>query len=199
MKGSVLLEKLVENKRIFIAKTAQEVKMIFDPYRLRILHTIFHNKAEMTVKQIATEMEEPANKVHYHVKKLSDYKALKLVRTENINGIIAKYYMTAYDGYILDPEGGNKEVYDLTKKSLFSNLDMAVDKFKKDMVSYMNLISEKGKEAQRGLEISYDKYYMTKEEKEKVIKEIHEVLQKYTKEDTTKEEYSMIHTLARIK
>jgi outer membrane protein assembly factor BamD (BamD/ComL family) len=76
---------------------------------------------------------------------------------------------------------------------------MAVDKFKKDMVSYMNLISEKGKEAQRGLEISYDKYYMTKEEKEIVIKEIHEVLQKYTKEDTTKEVYSMIHTLARIK
>ena len=85
------MEKIIENnKKVFVAKTVEEVKMIFEPYRLRIIQTIFHNKSEMTVKEIATEMEEAPNKVHYHVKKLFNYGAIKLVRTENINGIIAK-------------------------------------------------------------------------------------------------------------
>lgn len=192
------MEKIENDKKIFIAKTAEEVKMVFDPLRLRILEAIYHNDEEMNVKEIATEIEEAANKVHYHVMKLVDFGALKLVRTEAINGIIAKYYTNAYDGYVLDPSGGSKQVYELTKKSLFSNLDMSVAKFKKDMVTYMNLVAEQGKEAQRGIVIGYHKLYMTKKEKEDFMKEISELLMKYETEDLNKEIYTMIQTIARI-
>jgi DNA-binding transcriptional ArsR family regulator len=192
------MEKIEEGKTYFIAKTAEEVKMVFDPLRLRILETIYHTEHEMNVKEIATKIDEAANKVHYHVMKLVNFGVLKLVRTEAINGIIAKYYTNAYDGYVLDPSGGSKQVYELTKKSLYSNLDMAVLEFKKDMVSYMNLVAEQGKQAQRGLLIGYHKLYMTKEEKEAVMKQLQELLEQYKKEDLTKETYTMIQTIARI-
>lgn len=192
------MEKIEQDKKIFIAKTAEEVKMIFDPLRLRILETIYHKDHEMNVKDIAKEIEEAANKVHYHVMKLVDFGALKQVRTEAINGIIAKYYTNAYDGYVLDPSDGNKQMFDLTKKSLYSNLDSAVAKFKKDMVTYMNMVAEQGKEAQRGLVIGYHKLYMTKEEKETVMKQVHKLFKPYHQEDLDKEVYTMIQTIARI-
>ena len=193
-----MMEKLIENKKIFIANTVADVKMIFDPFRLRIIETIYNSKVEMNVKEIATAIEEAPNKVHYHVQKLLNYGALKLVRTENINGIIAKFYTNAYEGYMLDPEGGSKQVYDLTKQSLYGNLDIAVEKFKKDMAKYINLVEEKGKEAQRGLAIDYLKLYMTKEEKEDFLKQMSKLFKKYSEKDSSKEIYTMIHTITRV-
>ena len=189
----------MKKKKIFVAKTAEQVKMIFDPYRLRIIKTLFESKKEMTVKQLADAIGEAPNKVHYHVKKLFDYGALELVRTENINGIIAKYYINAYGGYIIDSEGDSQEVHNLKENALMMTLDNEVNKFKKDMVAYMNLVAEHGKEAQRGLEIGYSKLYMTREEKEELFKKIHTLMKEYFKEDESKEVYTTIHTLARIK
>lgn len=188
-----------DKHNIYIANTIEEVKMIFDPYRLKILKTLHGENTEKTVKQIAVEMGEAPNKVHYHVKKLLDFGALKLIRTETINGIIAKYYSTAYDGFVIGSEGNSEDVINVKGNVLNTALDEVVGKFKVDMYSYMNLVAEKGKEAQRGLDIGYMKLYMNKEEKEAFSKEMKQLISKYTKEVEDKEIYTMIQTLARIK
>lgn len=186
-------------KHIFIANTIEEVKTIFDPYRLKILKTLHGENTEKTVKQIAVELGEAPNKVHYHVKKLVDFGALELIKTENINGIIAKYYSTAYEGFIIGNEGNSEETISVKGNVLSAALDEVVSKFKVDMFTYMNLVAEQGKEAQRGLEINYEKLYMTKEEKEQYNKEIKKLISKYMKEDKDKEVYTTIQTLTRIK
>lgn len=189
----------MHDKKVYIANTIQELKMIFDPYRLKILKMLHGENIEMTVKQIAVELGEAPNKVHYHVKKLADFGALKLVRTEAINGIIAKYYSTAYDGFIIGNEANSEEVINLKGNVLSQALDDVVSKFKVDMFSYMNLVAKQGKEAQRGLEIDYTKLYMTKEEKYEFKKQMNELIEKFSKEDEDKEVYTTIQTLARVK
>ena len=142
---------MVKDKHVFIANTIEEVKTIFDPYRLKILKTLHGDNTEKTVKQMAVELGEAPNKVHYHVKKLLDFGALELIRTENINGIIAKYYSTAYDGFIIGNEGNSEEVINVKGHVLSDALDEVVTKFKVDMHSYMNLVAEQGEEAQGNL------------------------------------------------
>ena len=189
----------MEQEKIFVANTIQEVKMVFDPYRLKIISTIFENKEEMTVKQIATKLGEAPNKIHYHVKKLFDFGVLKLVRTESINGIIAKYYTNSYAGYTIGSDDNSNEVMNVKKTAVMNAFDEAVNDFKKDIVSYMNLVAEKGKEHQRGLEIRYGKLYLSKDDLEQMRKDIEEIIKKYEEVDENKEVYTSIRTLARIK
>lgn len=188
-----------KDEKIFIANTAEEVKMIFEPYRLKILKVIHKSETEMTVKQIATVLDQAPNKVHYHVKKLHDFGVLDLVRTENINGIIAKFYKTTYNGYMIGSEGNSQEVLNAKEQAIMNALDDSVKSFKEDMITYINMVAEKGKEAQRGLIIGYEKLYMTKEEKEDFIEELDKLFKKYSKEDLSKETYTAIRTMARIK
>lgn len=190
---------ILEEEKIFVANTIKEVKMIFDPYRLKILSAIFDNKEEMTVKQVATVLGEAPNKVHYHVKKLYDFGALKLVRTESINGIIAKFYTNAYAGYSIGTDDNSTEVMNVKKTAVINAFDDAVNAFKKDIVTYMNLVAEKGKEHQRGLQINYETLYLSKEDLEELRKEMTALFEKYETEDNDKEVYTTINTLARIK
>lgn len=189
----------MDKNKVFIANSIDEMKMIFDPYRLQIIKALHGENTEKTVKQIAVELGQAPNKVHYHVKKLLDFGALKLIRTETINGIVAKYYSTAYEGYIIGNEGNSEEVLHVKESVLNQELDSMVAKFKVDMVSYMNLVAEQGKEAQRGLDMGYIKLYMTKEERYELHKEIKNLISKYTDKVEDKEIYTMIQTLARIK
>lgn len=193
------MEKKEKKENIFIANSLNEVKMIYDPYRLKILRVLHKKGKEMTVKQTAEVLKEAPNKVHYHMKKLFDFGVLNLVRTENINGIIAKYYNTKYDGYIIGNEGKSDDVKHAKEMALMNALDDASIKFKKDMSSYIDLVAEQGEKAQRGLQINYITLYMTKDEKEEFSKAMWELIDKYSKEDKEKEIYTTIQTLARIK
>jgi len=173
--------------------------MIFDPYRLKILSTIFDSKEEMTVKQVATVIGEAPNKVHYHVKKLYDFGALKLVRTESINGIIAKFYTNTYAGYRIGSDDNSTEVMNVKKTAVINAFDDAVNDFKNDIVTYINLVAEKGKEYQKGLEIHYGNLYLNKDDLEDLREDMDNLLKKYEVEDPDKEVYTTLRTLARIK
>ncbi len=68
------------------------IKILVDEKRQEVLNVLRNSKQAMTVKQISEKLGvKPAN-VHFHVKKLEDIGILHLVKTEEIHGIIAKYY-----------------------------------------------------------------------------------------------------------
>lgn len=80
-------------KKILVLKTRDEIRTMTDPYRVDIMQIFRKNKCQpMTVKQVADALGEPHGKVYYHIKKMLKIDALELVKTEKINGIIAKYY-----------------------------------------------------------------------------------------------------------
>ncbi len=185
--------------KTFLAKTDEEVKMIFDPLRSKIISTIAYMKEEMTVKQIATEMDLPANKIHYHVKKLYDFGALDLVRTENINGIIAKYYNLKYDIYAVDNKADNSNMFTNQNNPLLGLMDDAARKFKNGVIANMELAAKHGKEARGTALVEVSKLYMTREEEKALVHEIYEIIQKYSVKDNSKEVYSIVSAIVRIK
>lgn len=92
--------------------TIEEIKVYSDPYRLKILLLVRRNNAPMTVKQIADKMNEVPAKVYYHVKKMEKVGILEIVKTEQINGIIAKYYSVAAESFNIE----NSYIDDVSKK-----------------------------------------------------------------------------------
>lgn len=77
---------------IRILSSLEEVKALSDPYRYRILNCLYEMKEPATVKQLADKLGEVPAKVHYHIKKLEKHDIVMLDHTEEIKGIIAKFY-----------------------------------------------------------------------------------------------------------
>ena len=75
-----------------IISTSEELDVISDMFRLRIIHVYRDHKGPLTVKGCADILGEVSSKVHYHVKKLLKVNFLELDHIEVINGINAKYY-----------------------------------------------------------------------------------------------------------
>jgi predicted ArsR family transcriptional regulator len=76
-----------------ILSSIDEVKALSDPYRFRILNCLNDIGQPATVKQIADKLGEVPAKVHYHIKKLESYDIVRLHHTEEVKGIIAKFYL----------------------------------------------------------------------------------------------------------
>lgn len=89
--------------------------MMTDPYRLSIIQ-VFKKTGDrsLTVQEIANGLGDPHGKVYYHVKKLENYGALEVDKTEVINGITAKYYKLTFDtlDIVNDP---NEEIKNMVK------------------------------------------------------------------------------------
>lgn len=75
-----------------ILTTAEEIKALSDPFRYRILDTLYKFEDGATVKQLGQALDEVPSKIHYHVKKLEKVGIVVLDHTKEINGIIAKFY-----------------------------------------------------------------------------------------------------------
>lgn len=76
-----------------IISTQEEIRLMTDPYRIDIIQILRKQKDKaLTVKDIASILNEPHGKVYYHVQKLFKFGALYIEKTEKINGIVAKYY-----------------------------------------------------------------------------------------------------------
>lgn len=77
-------------KRLFIVKTPEQLRAISDPLRGQMLvHLI---KSEYTGKQLADVLEISASKAHYHLKELEHTGFIEVVRTEEKNGIVQKFF-----------------------------------------------------------------------------------------------------------
>ena len=132
-------------KKEFYAKNDEEVKILFDPYRRRILKVYLDAKEPLTVKQVATVLNEKPSKVHYHVMKLLSIGALELVKTETIKSIVAKYYTTRYIGFHMDTSNLTKDSLPILKSECEKAFDKISNDFSKDLKNYYNKVKTKGK------------------------------------------------------
>ena len=98
-----------------ILSTPDEIKAYSDPYRIEIITTMNEIGEPATVKQIADRMGEVPAKVHYHIKKLEKFHILELVKTKEINGIIAKYYEPVAHTFQIQSRGWSQASLDILK------------------------------------------------------------------------------------
>lgn len=83
-------------KRYMVIESLEQLKAISDALRQDIITHLV--KEEKTGKQLATLLSLTPSKVHYHLKELENHGFVEVVRTEEKNGILQKFFRAvAYD------------------------------------------------------------------------------------------------------
>lgn len=185
-------------KELTITKD-EEVKIVFDPLRKKIMLVYLKEKKALTAKQVATMLDVAPSKINYHIKKLVDFGALELHKTESINGIIAKYYICPYDTIMFKGGELSNEVY-LSQSSLLEEIyDRVSNEFKQDLHTHLNMVANSEGNVQRQIASQRHIMYMTAEEQQEFIDMIENYIKKFTTVDESKEVFSILHAMARIK
>lgn len=99
-----------------ILKTSEEIKIMSDPLRLTIYKTFHKFGRPATAKEVADELGLAPAKVHYHVQKMLSIAILELDHTQEINGIIAKFFKVTADSFVID----YSNISDKVKNSVYS-------------------------------------------------------------------------------
>jgi hypothetical protein len=84
-----------------------------------------------TAKDIADFIGEPPSKVNYHVGILHKFGFIDLHHTENIKGIIAKFFCRSTYVFKIKMEGANRKVKEIAavRDMVASTFDMARDRY----------------------------------------------------------------------
>lgn len=77
---------------VFILDTEQRIKAFTHPYRMRLIHVFRETRRPMTATEVARIIGDGPGRVHYHMRILEAAGIVAVVRTEIVNGIIARYY-----------------------------------------------------------------------------------------------------------
>ncbi|MGG4128046.1 winged helix-turn-helix domain-containing protein [Paenibacillus illinoisensis] len=166
-----------------VLSTIEEIKIYSDPYRIQILNMFNKQGRPSTVKEIADKLGEVPAKVHYHVKKLEKIGLLTIVSTREINGIIAKYYEPFQGEIHLRHE--NEDHSPLKQVFLSETLKLFNGMYEQSRQMFM-------KQAEHGEnmfgQISDMTLYASREEVEKLYKDIIKMCEPYKKRNEQKED-----------
>ncbi|WDV44614.1 helix-turn-helix domain-containing protein [Clostridiaceae bacterium M8S5] len=173
-------------KKILYLRNNKDMRMITDPYRLKILQIIMKNeKISLTVQEIANKLGDPHGKVYYHVKKLADYGALEIHKTENINGITAKYYKLTFDDIDFGKDPENKSNYDFKVNQAMKMVAQFYNDSRDDYLKSIKRYAEnnKGKENEKAKDdcfIYLSNVYLNDEIFPKFKADVIELIKKYS-------------------
>ena len=81
-------------------KTAEQHRALFEATRLRIVDLLLERAA--TIKDLATALDRPKGTIGHHVNVLEDAGLIRVVRTEKVRAIEAKYYGRTARTYLID-------------------------------------------------------------------------------------------------
>lgn len=167
-------------EKIKTLATADEIKAFSDPYRLQILYTFKKMGRPATVKQIGDAMGEVPAKVHYHVKKMEKSGVLRLTHTEEINGIIAKYYEPAAESFAIKSEELDPDVSKLVVNEAQKVISSVYDESKKVILEELKTAAHRPKRV-TAESIRLSMIYLTDEKARELDKYIEEFLHEYGK------------------
>lgn len=159
-----------------VLTTLDEIKTISDPFRLKILFLFDEEKKPLTVKQMATKLEEVPAKVHYHVKELERIGVMEIVETREKSGIVEKYYGLTAETFKVERSLTNPADDDEHFKvgaNLFQAMQQDFERSNRH-----NTTKEKGM-------LNYGLYHMTAEEKEQLRVLISDFLENKTQREST--------------
>jgi DNA-binding transcriptional ArsR family regulator len=86
---------------VYTLKTLDQVKVLADPLRVRILESLCE---ERTTKQVADFLGERPTKLYHHVDALEKAGVIRLTRTRQNRGTLEKYYLAIARAFRMDPQ-----------------------------------------------------------------------------------------------
>lgn len=150
--------------------TVEEIKAVSDPYRYKILNCFHSIGIPATVKQVADRMGEVPAKVYYHVKKMESAGILCLHHTQEINGIVAKYYELTAATFDIRPEDGSNSSSGLF---LSEAQQMIAQMYASSRDSFMEVLAKnKGDRGKTNATFSTQEVYITKEQAKAIVEYI---------------------------
>lgn len=183
-------------KTIYL-KSDKDVRIAFDPYRMRILETYFIRKIPMTANQIADILSEHHSKINYHIKKLESIDLLEVKYTKNVNGITAKYYQLKYENILIDKEVRQKSFASKYRdNSRHVNHRIYSAWFQDDMFEADKVQSDKANYNGWDVRSFYQKVYMTTAERREYVKLIEKFLEEHKDPGEGKNEYGVLSEFA---
>lgn len=95
-------------KEVHILNTLEEVNIVSDPIRLKIIMTL--GTSPKTAQDLSNALGVSRSKIHYHLKILEQNGIIEVVDTELINGITQKYFLPVAKAFIPNSEIFNKNL-----------------------------------------------------------------------------------------
>jgi DNA-binding Lrp family transcriptional regulator len=178
--------------KIKLLTKLDEIKIFSVPYRMKILDYMYSFKAPATVKNIADKMGETPAKIHYHIKKMETMGIVRLVHTENVNGIIAKFYEPAAENFdirhITGQDQDKMKILNETQKSIAA----AFEESKRNFIEQLEKVDKK----HNGY-VTAEKIYLSEVEFENMRRELENIYNKYSSDLNTegKSRYNTFFTI----
>ena len=126
-------------KEVHILDTLEEVNIVSDPIRLKIIMTL--GATPKTAQDLSDALGVSRSKIHYHLKILEQNGIVEVVDTELINGITQKYFLPVAKAFIPNSEIFNNNLeekqftFKIPKKSYESfekDLNELIEKYRED-------------------------------------------------------------------
>ena len=116
-------------KEVHILDTLEEVNIVSDPIRLKIIMTL--GATPKTAQDLSDALGVSRSKIHYHLKILEQNGIVEVVDTELINGITQKYFLPVAKAFIPNSEICNNNLEE--KQFTFKIPKKSYESFEKDL------------------------------------------------------------------
>ena len=130
-------------KHYFVIETPEQLRVVSDPLRIRLLTMLITQEA--TGKQLGDQLQMPASKVHYHLRELESHGFIEVIRTQEKNGIVQKFYRAAAIDYVLSEDLLPSTQFDpsVMQEVLANQLRMALSRVYETREEYFHMIQNR--------------------------------------------------------
>lgn len=165
-------------KEVYDVSDPEALKSLAIPERVKILE-LFEDLEPRTAKQIATELGENAPRLHYHVKELVRVGLLEQVDTRIKGSIIEKYYQPVAKVIQVNLRVVIEENAQQLEDIMFSPLRTTEQDLLKTIQQFLESDESVRKEYSGTFAYNVHELYLSKEERDQLLQEIYQVLNKY--------------------
>jgi DNA-binding transcriptional ArsR family regulator len=124
-----------EPLRVRKIDSAEAIKALADPLRLRLLTLLMHDhERSWTVKEIAAELEQSVTKLYHHVNLLEQVGLIRDVETRLVSGIVEHRYASGQRGLEFDDALYRSSD---TRDASLANVSYLLDEARDDLVGYL--------------------------------------------------------------
>ena len=131
-------------KKLLVIDNLAQLKSVSDPFRIQLM-TMLAEKPK-TGQMLADELDIPRAKIHYHLNELLKNGIIHVVKTEEKNSIIQKFYEPVAKKVVPNIDLLRYSADEKKKDSMSYNLRMKEDdlkQFKKELKNFVKDNSEK--------------------------------------------------------
>jgi DNA-binding transcriptional ArsR family regulator len=110
-------------KSMFIIKEYDQLKALSDPFRVKLMIRLVEKP--YTGQQLSEIFDLSRARIHYHLKELEKLGLIEIVKTEEKNGIVQKFYQSVASGFYPDSSmlPHIKEITETKRHMMYGMLD----------------------------------------------------------------------------